>query len=298
MKRVVKFCQYAKLIGFLGLPGLIWNIPVLNFLWLFWLFGLLEIVLDFSIFKQSLEMTAGMIYVPLKYGKSMPDKDNVTADIEISLPFSGSWVAVNGGVDKKLSHSWSVPTQRYAYDFIILDKDAKSFCGDLKDVGSYYCYEKEILAPADGVITELLNDQPDSMIQGKGRIDCSARDIRGNYILIQHAEHLYSTLAHLKKGSICVKEGERVVRGQKIAMCGNSGNSSEPHLHFQMQNGKSFSFSAGVPIRFQDISAKAFPGYADYDPRGTDYASGENGYIVRGQVVHNRMERQQKSAKF
>ncbi len=288
MRKVVRSCSRGKFIGRLGLPGMIWQLPIFNFFWLFWLLGLIEIALDFSIFIQNLKLVAGMIIVPLKYGKDIPNKDNMQSDIEFSLPFSGAWVVINGGVVKKISHSWDLPTQRYAYDFIKLDENANSFTGNFKAATSYHCYGKEVLSPADGIVVEILSNQPDSIISVKGVADCTAKDIRGNYIIIKHAEDLYTILAHLKKDSICVKEGEHIFRGQRIALCGNSGNSSEPHLHFQVQTGISFFFSAGVPIRFSGIESEQFQNYSNYDTRPTYQDVLCPAFISRGQLVVNK----------
>lgn len=287
MRKAMVFCKYAKYIGLLGLPGILWKLPVFSFFWLFWLFGLVEIALNFPLFLQNLQMLAGMVYVPLKYGANFPNVENTKESSAISLPFYGPWVVVNGGVEKAQSHSWEVPSQRYAYDFLQLDANGKSFCGDPQNPASYYCYGQEILAPGDGIVIDTLNNQPDSRIDGKGAVDCAARDLRGNYILIQHTGGLYSLLAHLRKASICVAPGERVSRGQKIALCGNSGNSSEPHLHFQLQAGRNFFYSAGVPPRFEGIVAQNIPGYNAFDPRPTQVDATGPGFITRGQAVSN-----------
>ena len=79
--------------------------------------------------------------------------------------------------------------------------------------------------------------------------------------MIQHAEKEYSLLAHLKPGSICVRTGQQVNLGEKIGECGNSGNTSEPHLHFQIQSGKSFYSSFGLPVSFSNIYAKETAAY-------------------------------------
>ena len=76
---------------------------------------------------------------------------------------------------------------------------------------------------------------------------------RGNYIVIKHHEQEYSEICHLLKDSITVKEGDSVKGRQVIAKCGNSGNTSEPHIHFQIQRGQSFYLSPGLPIFFQNI---------------------------------------------
>lgn len=288
MKRLMKVCRYGKLIGLLGVLELIWDAPVFRFFWLFWLLGFVEIFSNFPVFVQNLKLAASMLVVPLKYGKRLPNKDNTANPILFLLPFSENWVVVNGGIEKAISHSWAIPTQRYAYDFVMLDNQGKSFCGEQTNAKSYYCYGKDILAPADGVVVGVLDGQPDSVITKNGIVDCSANDIYGNHIIIKHSDACYSVLAHLKGGTICARVGEAVRRGQMIAQCGNSGNSSEPHLHFQIQNGKSRFFSAGIPICFDGITSQPFPPYGKYDSRPITGDLAESKYIMRGQAVQNR----------
>lgn len=288
MKRFITFCGKIKYLGLLGLPSLFFEYRLFNFLWLFWLFGFVEIFNNFPVFLQSLKQLWGMLFVPLRYGSHIPCSNNYRCKVKYSLPFKDSWVVVNGGVDRKFSHSWDIPTQRYAYDFIMLDESGKSCVGDGKKAADYYCYGKEVLAPADGEVIEAGSGCPDSLILGKGQADCSAHDIRGNHILIRHSEGEYSLLAHLQPGSIGVKTGDTVKRGQIIARCGNSGNSSEPHLHFQLQDGTSFFSSAGLPIEFENISSAPMPNYSAYDPRPLPSITGFQGkYIVRGQNLAN-----------
>lgn len=88
-------------------------------------------------------------------------------------------------------------------------------------------------------IKDVFDDTP---IPEKIEAICSASDLRGNYVIIRHSKHEYSMIAHIKKGSFCVKAGDKVCRGQQIACCGNSGNTSEPHIHFQIQQGKRFCY--------------------------------------------------------
>lgn len=261
--------------------------PVWKFFWLFWLFGIAEILMSFPVFVQSLRQIAGIIISSLK-NRDVPDKDNYIPKIRYSLPFNGEWTAVNGGVTKELSHSWEINSQRYAYDFIILDAAGKSCGGDIRKPSSYYCYGKEILAPADGVVVELRKDLGDSRIMGGGKTDPLIKDIRGNYIVIRHAENEYSCLAHLMPGSISVSAGEKLKRKQHIALCGNSGNTSEPHLHFQIQNGKDFFNSEGLPIHFENISAVPQEQYGKYDPRPVPAGACGADFISRGQRVKNR----------
>lgn len=288
MSRFIRFCGKLKFLGLLGLPGLFLDYKLFDFLWLFWLFGFVEILYNLPVFVQSLKQLWGMLFVPLLYCSRLPNVNNYRCKVKYSMPFSGNWTVVNGSVDKKFSHSWDIPTQRYAYDFLVLDERGESCTGDVTKAAEYYCYGKEILAPANGEVIELGSSSPNSRISGHGQADCSAHDIRGNYILIRHAEGEYSLLAHLQPGSIGIKVGDTVTRGQIIARCGNSGNSSEPHLHFHLQDGTSFFCSAGLPIEFEHISANPASNYSAYDSRPVpSVINWSEKYIARGQTVVN-----------
>ena len=287
MRTVIKWISRIKWIGLFGL--------ILNFsdwyVWrLFWAFSLLavvEMLLTLPVYMQPFKQLGGMMAASMK-NRPMPDKDNFTPTVRYSLPFHGAWTAVNGGVTKEYSHSWEINSQRYAYDFIILNDEGKSYAGDATVAASYHCCGKEILAPADGVIVEVRTDCRDSKVMGGGKTDPLVKDIRGNYIVIQHAENEYSFLAHLMPDSVLVSAGDKVKWKQQIALCGNSGNTSEPHLHFQIQNGKSFYSSAGLPINFQNIEAVSCPNYSLYDKRPVLIESGDtNTYVSRGQTVVN-----------
>ncbi|MDO4582034.1 MAG: M23 family metallopeptidase [Bacillota bacterium] len=287
MEKLIRFANYAKLLGLLAIPTLFLDIRWLNIFWLFWLFSLVEVILKPRVTGQSFAMLAGMMILPLRYGKNMPNVDNYQPAAGYHLPFDGAWTVVNGSPYRAASHSWSIPSQRYAYDFIILGANGQSYDGDEHDASSYHCYGQPVLAPADGEVAELLDGQPNSSIPGKGRAECAAKDIRGNYLLLKHNDDEYSLLAHLQPHSLCVKLGERVRRGQMVARCGNSGNTSEPHLHYQLQKGASFSFSPGLPVRFDDIIRQPLAGYRDYDPRGAAETPSADGYIARGMLVQN-----------
>lgn len=288
MKRIVRFSEKIKYLGLFGLLGLILDHPFLNFLWLFWLFGLVSIFDNPGVFLQSLKQLRGILTVSFRYGSHQPSTENYRGKVQYSLPFKGAWTVVNGGVDKASSHSWQIQPQRYAYDFVMLDEEGHSFSGEHTSLTAYYCYSKEILAPAEGEVVEVKNKYPDSELLGGGQADCSASDIRGNYILIRHADQEYGLLAHLQPGSVRVRVGDRVSRGQSIASCGNSGNTSEPHLHFHVQNGMSFYLSVGLPIEFTGITNMPAPHYSSFDPRPVPSAhTSAPQYILRGHRVSN-----------
>jgi len=237
----------------------------------------------------------GSLYVRIAYGSKLPSADNYVCKADYILPFKGKWTVFNGGVSKALSHSWGILPQRYAYDFIIMDDEGKSLSGDNKSLQSYYCYGQDVIAPADGTVVRVSSKHKDSRVTGS-RIYCDAWDIRGNFIVIEHAEKEFSLIAHLMPGSVTMRVGDRVKQGEIIAKCGNSGNTSEPHIHFQLQSGKSFFASAGLPISFVDISAQEKINYAAADPRYPQKellkAKGRSGfYIGRGLEVENGSKR-------
>ncbi len=143
----------------------------------------------------------------------------------LSLPFFGEWIitqAHNGEHTHK--DLW-----KHAWDFEIHD-EGNAYKNGGKFAEDFYCYNKPVIAPADGWIEEIVDHIPDNDI---GQINLKQN--WGNTIIIKHAEGLYSKLSHLKAGSFKVYKGQFVKRGDVLAHCGNSGRSPEPHLHFQIQ---------------------------------------------------------------
>jgi hypothetical protein len=275
VQKAFTIINYAKWLGLLGIIGLIADNRILTLFFLFFLLGFVDIFRNPAVFFQSLYMLLGMPVIHFKHRFNLPSIENYTPQNEYILPFSGEWLTVNGGTDKKTSHSWGIPNQRYAYDFFIVDKEGKSFSGDNKKVENYYCYGRDVLAPADGEVISAVKKHPDSAVYGNGTAECKAHDIRGNHIIIRHSTKEYSLIAHLKPDSITVKKGQKVTRGQVIAQCGNSGNTTEPHIHFQVSESKNFFASASLPIKFKNVIVKE------------DGKTRNEGYISRGQMVQN-----------
>ena len=248
------------------------------------------IFLQYSVYIlfQSIYQIVGDCYVKARHIGKMPTQENYTQKGEYILPFTGKWTVFNGGIDEKLRHGGSV-SQTYAYDFIIMDDVGKSFEGAPTDLHSYYCYAKDIVAVADGVVVAVRKKAKDSFVDGVN-VYCDCTDIRGNYITIKHHDQEYSVSAHLMPGSITVRVGDKVKQGEIIAKCGNSGNSSEPHLHFQLQSRKSFFLSLGLPIAFRGINAQNKVNYELADTRSKEnnlQIIDNKTYIGRGLEVEN-----------
>jgi urea transporter/murein DD-endopeptidase MepM/ murein hydrolase activator NlpD len=146
--------------------------------------------------------------------------------IQIHPPFFGEWL-VSQGHNGGITHlgDW-----QYAWDFVIVDDDKKTYRGFGNELTDYYCYNVPILAPAAGYVTQIIDNVEDNAVGGM--------DIQqnwGNTIVIKHSEGLYSKISHIKQETFKVAVGDYVYRGQFLANCGNSGRSPEPHIHFQLQ---------------------------------------------------------------
>lgn len=146
--------------------------------------------------------------------------------LPIKLPFWGEWT-VSQGHNGEYTHKDEF---RHAWDFVITDKNGNQFKNEGNTLNEYYCFEKAILAPADGVVSDVQDGIKDNAVGKENLINNW-----GNTIVIKHAEGFYSKLSHLKELSIKVKKGDHVKTGDIIAVCGNSGRSPYPHLHFQLQ---------------------------------------------------------------
>ena len=142
------------------------------------------------------------------------------------LPFWGEW-SVTQAHDGEHTHkeSWA-----HAWDFEIMDDEGSPFKNTGTLCEDFLCFNKPVIAPADGSIEEVISTIEDNEIG-----DMNLEHNWGNTIIIKHAEGLYTKLCHLKKDSIQVKKGDLVNQGDILAHVGNSGRSPQPHLHFQVQ---------------------------------------------------------------
>lgn len=208
-------------------------------------------------------------------------RDGSSDDGGAAVTDGKTWTVIGGGPTRERSHSWSILTQRYAYDFVITDGDGNTHTGDGSRPEQYFCFGEPILAPADGVVVAAHDGHRDGPRAG-GWLDLRQHNILGNWITIEHADGEYSVLAHLQCGSVEVAPGDRVERGQQIGRCGHSGNSTEPHLHFHVQDRQNFYLGMGLPIRFDGVVAR--------DGGKTDKRDDSDGtptrqYITAGQRV-------------
>jgi hypothetical protein len=237
---------------------------------------------------QDLRQFLGGWLGALRQRGALPDAETYDQSVSYRLPFDGEWTVVNGSPDREYSHSWIYPNQRYAYDFVITDDEGRTKPADAgSTVEEYYCYDESILAPAEGIVVDAFDAALEST-RANGFSHPAKRDIRGGYVVLKHADDEYSLLAHLTPGSVPVEIGECVQSGQEIGRCGHSGNSSEPHLHFQVQDHPTFELAVSLPIQFETLEIDS-PGKShteDLVP-GAMIPDGvhDQAYVVAGQRV-------------
>jgi hypothetical protein len=163
------------------------------------------------------------------------------------LPFNGTWFVSNGGINPETNNHIRPPeqgpqNQLYAYDF-----RTETTGGETK-LTDYEVFGKEVLAPGDGIITQVIDDSIDVL---PGERDRSVGV--GNAIIINHQNGEYSLLCHFKHNSIRVKVGDLVKQGKVIGLCGNTGNTFQPHIHFNLQDGPLMHKANALQAQFKKI---------------------------------------------
>ena len=201
-------------------------------------------MLDIKIVLDQQDKIIGLWFLPHIPSIPVPKKH----ETKLSLPFEGEWLVYWGGDTIELNQHHGVPNQNFAFDFVIADKAGKTHKADGAANEDYYAFGKKILAPADGVVTDVIEGVRDN-VPGS----MNPYSALGNAVFIRHAEHEFSILAHFKLGSIKVKVGQKVKKGQLLGLCGNSGHSSEPHLHYHLQNTPIIQDGTGIKCRFEKL---------------------------------------------
>lgn len=170
-----------------------------------------------------------------------------TTKTELILPFRTTLMVSNGGrTPETNNHNRPAPmgpqNQLYAYDF------RTEGTGREEKLEDYGVFGTQVIAPGDGIIAQVVD----------GSFDCepgfSDRSVGvGNMIMIDHENGEYSLLCHLQHNSIVVKVGQRVQRGHKLGLCGNSGNTSQPHIHYNLQDNLIGYRANPLPAQFAKI---------------------------------------------
>ena len=186
-----------------------------------------------------------------------------------SFPLAGTWY-VGAGPSLHSHHRWAT-MEEFALDLVALGGDGRTHKGDGTRLSDYYGYGRDVLAVADGTVVDVatggteandrlrrpgesVEDFQKRTVAAQGELLAkSYKAVIGNYVVIKHEGGEFSHYAHLKQGSVRVKSGDKVVRGQVLGQLGQTGNSTEPHLHFQLTDGPDPMYSRGIPIVFKDL---------------------------------------------
>lgn len=171
----------------------------------------------------------------------------------LELPFRGEWLVYWGGRTLEQNYHIANRGQRFAYDMLVVQGNS-SHRGEGKALEDYYCWDQPILAPAAGTVAFVVDGLPDQAIGARDPANPA-----GNHVVLDlgHGEHAF--LGHLRRGSVRVRLGEKIAAGEEIGRCGNSGNTSEPHLHFHLQTTPRLGTGDGLPAFFNNYVADDRP---------------------------------------
>jgi hypothetical protein len=197
--------------------------------------------------EQSMRFSSRIGRVPLR----------AREPVELGPPARGGiWVADEGCCDKDTHHRRGllavngneVVPQRFAIDWMRLDRKHRAWVGDPARLSSYRCYGQRLIAVAAGKVIFAADGRPNQPPPNDPTAP-SVPELPGNRVILRIGPGIYVLYAHMVPGSVRVHDGERVRRGQAVGRLGNSGNSATPHLHLQVQITRSF-LSDGLPFVF------------------------------------------------
>jgi hypothetical protein len=175
--------------------------------------------------------------------------------IIIGPPVRGEWVPAQGagngvGHRRALFALQGAPriAQRFAIDWVQVGTDGKTFAGSEKDSKSYHAYGRDVLAVGDAVVVSAQDGIPENVPGSNSRaVAITPETIGGNYLILDLGGNHFAFYGHLQPGSLRVKVGNRVRRGQVIGLVGNSGDCDQPQLHFHISDTNSVLDSEGLP---------------------------------------------------
>ncbi len=188
-------------------------------------------------------------------------------------PLEGAnWVADDGPSNDQDNHhrrgifvldGRAVISRRYAIDWEQI-KDGATFSGDSRDVRSYFAYGRPVLAVADGRVVVARDGLPDN-VPGHGEsfhpaVPITIETVAGNTITLDLGGGQFAYYMHLQPGSLRVKAGDRVRRGQILGRIGSTGDAREPHLHFEVTTSSKLGSGEGVPYLIDSYHLKSASG--------------------------------------
>lgn len=212
-------------------------------------------VLGMTITLNPKNEIAGLLFKPYTEAKEI-----VRNATKMKLPFKGEWSVTWGGDTKEQNYHVESVAQKNAFDILIKDEQGSTHKGSGEFNEDYYAFGKELYAPCDGEVVLVVDGVKDNIPGVLNPIY-----IPGNTVIIKTATGEYAFFAHFKQHSIVVKQGQKVTTGALLGFCGNSGNSSEPHLHFHLQNTEDMTKATGAKCFFDQLKVNGLF-KSDYSP--------------------------------
>ncbi|MCC3269474.1 M23 family metallopeptidase [Arthrobacter gengyunqii] len=206
--------------------------------------------------------------------------------LKVSLPFTGAWKVENSPLRRIPSHGTHLLGTTYAIDFVGVDDDGRTAPSvswrtvlGTEPPELFFSFGRPILAPVSGQVVAVHDGEPDHearrsqlalvpyMLGQQGRLRQGAGAIAGNHILIATPDGgAVVGVMHLRNGSLRVGPGDEVREGQHIGDCGNSGNSTQPHVHVQAMDRADPWTARGLPLVFRTFGEKPAGG-TEFLPR-------------------------------
>jgi len=194
---------------------------------------------------DSLSTINGLFAKP--YQTTIPPKAERNTT-KLSLPLSSEWTISWGGDTKALNLHNGAKFQQYAFNIVINGLNERSYKTDGRSNTDYYAFGEKILAPADATVVLAVDGVADNV---PGTVNTMY--VPGNSVILKTANNEYFFFAHFQQNTVNVKDGDVIKQGQLLGRCGNSGNSSEPHLHFHIQDAPNFDTATGIKCYFERI---------------------------------------------
>lgn len=195
--------------------------------------------------------------------------------VPVDAPVAGRWKALNSPATKVPSHGTDAYGQTYAIDIVAAPAGSPSpsfalLWPPVRRAEEFPAYGRPVLACADGTVISASdrirggrfsrNSLPALalfLVEGVLRSMAGPRRVTGNHVTLDLGGGLFAEYAHLRRGSLRVAPGDTVRAGQELAECGNTGNSTEPHLHFQLMDGPDLHSARGIPFTWRGVGVPA-----------------------------------------
>lgn len=189
----------------------------------------------------------------------------MTTPIDVDYPFTGDWLVQNSPADRVPSHGTELFASSYAIDFVpvVGGRSAPFTVRSLfrpEEAERFPGFGRSVLAPANAIVLATHDQEPDHAayrgipsigyaLTQRSRIAQGWQALAGNHVILQSGP-IYIALCHLQRASILVRPGQHMRSGDQIGRCGNSGNSTEPHLHVQAFDNPNVELAHPVALTF------------------------------------------------